>query len=292
MSATLELIRNTLARETPKLGEIVWWSLADARTPRADLERVWREASLPAEHLPELPSSDRSLRVAAREAAVGQTDRLLRLAKADEDETVFAVVHEDRPGDGSVAYTQEARIVLDRRADVFSSDDPSHEMVAAVRQRYEALRVTHTVDEVRRAVLRTLQSFAAVTLRESGGIYWVPFPFAAKLRQLQAAVGQIGSSQLYLLAVHRSAEAEKTLSAVTRGSLESELAALAAEVEEYLAAPPERQSTLTRRLEMFDQLRSRAGLYETVLKTNLDGVRQQLNGLTSSVESMLADRAA
>ena len=148
-------------------------------------------------------------------------------------ETVYAVVHEDRPGDGSVAYKQEARIVLDRRADVFSSDDPSHEMVAAVRQRFEALRVTHTADEVRRAVVRTLQSFAAVTLRESGGIYWVPFPFAAKLRQLQAAVEKIGSSQLYLLPVHRTREAEKTLSAVAKGSLESELAALAAEVEEF-----------------------------------------------------------
>ena len=291
MSA-IELIRNTLVRDTPHLGDIVWWTLADARTPRADLEQVWRDAGLAAEYLPELPSSDRSLRVAAREAAVGQTDRLLRLAKADESETVFAVVHEDRPGDGTVAYTQEARITLDRRADVFSSDDPTHEMVAAVRHRFEILRLTHTVDEIRRAVLRSLQSFAAVTLREGGGVYWVPFLFSAQLRRLQAAIAQIGSSQIYLLPVHRNGDAEKTLSAVAKGSLEAELAALSVEVEEFLAAPPERQSTLTRRLEMFDDLSARAGLYEMVLKGNLDGIRQKLENLTSSVESMLADRAA
>ena len=97
---------------------------------------------------------------------------------------------------------------------------------------------------------------------------------------------------MHLLPVHRNGDAEKTLSAVAQGSLEAELAALSVEVEEFLAVPPERESTLTRRLETFDELRARAALYETVLKGSLGGVRQQLDNLTSSVESMLADRAA
>jgi hypothetical protein len=288
----LELIRSALTRETLHLGDVVWWELTDARTSCAQLEKIWRDAGLPAEHLPEPPSSERSLRVAAREAQVGLPDRLLRLAKVADDEVVFAVVHEQRPGDGSVVYTQEARVALDRRTDALVSDDASNEVVAAVSNRFETLRHTYTVDEVRRAVIRTLQSLAAVTLRQGGGVYWVPTPFSGRLRQLQAAVANIGSSQMFLLPIHRSADAEKTLSAVARGSIEEELAVLSAEVEEFLAAPPERQSTLTRRLEMFDELRARAGLYETVLKSSLDGVRQQLDTMASSVESLLADRAA
>jgi hypothetical protein len=83
MSA-IELIRNTLVRDTPHLGDIVWWTLADARTPRADLERVWQGAGLPVEYLPDMASSDRSLKVAMRETQVIHSDRLLRLAKADD----------------------------------------------------------------------------------------------------------------------------------------------------------------------------------------------------------------
>jgi hypothetical protein len=120
----------------------------------------------------------------------------------------------------------------------------------------------------------------------------VPSPFSGRLQELQLAVSKIGASELRRLPVHRSLDAETTLSAVVKGSIEAELTSLGAEVEEFLAAPPERQSTLTRRLEMFDELRARAGLYEMVLNGNLQGVRQQLNSLTSSVESMLADRAA
>jgi hypothetical protein len=68
-------------------------------------------------------------------------------------------------------------------------------------------------------------------------------PFAAKLRQLHAAVAQIGSSRVYLLPVDRNGDAEKTLSPVMQGALEAELATLAADVEEFLATPPEREST-------------------------------------------------
>lgn len=288
----LELIRSALTRETPHLGDVVWWELTDARTSCTSLEKVWRDAGLPAKHLPDPPSSERSLRVAAREAQVGLADRLLRLAKVADDEVVYAVVHEQRPGDGTVVYTQEARVALDRGADTLVSDDPTNEIVAAISNRFEMLRHTYTVDEVRRAVIRTLQSFAAVNLRVGGGVVWVPSPFSGRLRQLQDAVANIGTSQMFLLPIHRSADAERTLSAVVRGSLEEELSGLAVEIEEFLATPPERESTLTHRLEAFDDLRARAALYETVLKSNLDGVRQQLNGLTSSVESMLADRAA
>jgi hypothetical protein len=288
----LELIRTALTRETPKLGDVVWWELTDARTSCAQLEQVWREAGLAADHLPDPPSSERSLRVAAREAQVGLADRLLRLAKVADDEVVYAVVHEQRPGDGTVVYTHEARVALDRRADTLVSDDPTNEIVAAVSNRFETLRHTHTVDEVRRAVIRTLQSLAAVNLRVGGGVVWVPSPFSGRLRQLQAAVAKIGASQMFLLPIHRSVDAERTLSAVARGSLEDELSGLAAEVDEFLAAPPERESTLTRRLEVFDDLRSRAALYATVLRSNLDGVLLRLDTLASSVESMLADRAA
>ena len=51
----------------------------------------------------------------------------------------------------------------------------------------------HTPDDVRRALVKTLASCAAVTLRDHGGVYWVPAPFADTLRRLQIAVAGIGA---------------------------------------------------------------------------------------------------
>ena len=123
--------------------------------------------------LPELPTEERALKAAAKESQVGHVDYLVRLGKEDPAEVVFAIVHESREADGSLSYTQEARVRLDRIREHLVTDSPSHQLVAAICSGFERLRLTHTTDDVRRAVTKTLRSFCAVPLRESGGIYWV-----------------------------------------------------------------------------------------------------------------------
>ena len=75
----LEKIRSTLARGGAHLGDIVYWTLADARIDRSALEKVWTGAQLPPEFLPEPPTAEKAFKAAAREGALGQADRLIRL---------------------------------------------------------------------------------------------------------------------------------------------------------------------------------------------------------------------
>ena len=292
MSA-LSLVKNALAgKGTDHLGDLVWWSLADARIDRASLTSIWSDAGLPSELLPEEPNAERAFKSAIREAQVGQPGRLLRLAVDTEVEVVFGVVREDRHTNGTLDYHQEARVSLDRHREQLTSDAPGHDLVADVTRRFAILKTTHVADDVRRTLVRTLETFAAVTLRPSGGIYWAPAPYATQLRQLQTAIQRIGQSTVSVLPVHRSAEAEATLAKVARGSIEDELAMLAAEIEGFVTAPPERASTLQRRLEAFEILRDRAKLYRSVLSIQVTDLEQQLGRMTASVESMLIAKAA
>jgi len=70
----------------------------------------------------------------------------------------------------------------------------SHDIARAVLAGFRTLRTTHTADDVRRAIVKALGKWAAVTLRDGGGIYWVPSVYAAELRRLQGAVEKIGAS--------------------------------------------------------------------------------------------------
>lgn len=289
---SFDLIRKTLPITGEHLGDMLWWSLADARTDRLTLESLWARANLPMELLPESPMAEKAIKTAVREAQVGHHDRLVRLGKEDNSEILYAVVREDRQNDGSLNYYTEARMTLHRRREVFSSDWPSHDIVSAVESRFRLYRTTHTADDVRRTVVRTLHSFAAVTLRDVGGVYWVPAPYADHVRRLQAAIEQIGTSRVYLLPINRSPEAERTLGEVAWGSLEEELAALQAEIEAFLAAPPERASTLTRRLDAYQALQAKARLYSTLLKTEVHDLDAKLNKLSGSVEHLLNQKAA
>jgi hypothetical protein len=286
----LKLIKSALAKGD-HIGDLVWWSLSEARVDRVRLTVVWDEAGLPPELLPEPPSAEKAFKAAIKEATVGQHGRLIRLAVETPNEIVYGVVQENRHGNGTLDYHQEARVTLDRNRDQLSSDVPGHDLVFEVMRRFEVLKTTHVADDVRRAITRTLDTLAAVMLRPSGGVYWVPAPFAAKVRQLQVAVQKIGLSTMSVLPVHRSAEAEQTLGEVAKASIEDELAALRTEIDGFVALPPERTSTLERRLEAFAALRDRAKLYRSVLAVTVVDLDHQLGNMAATVEALIHQKA-
>lgn len=288
----LEELKATLARGGEHMGDLVWWALADARIERAQLERNWTGAGLAPELLPEPPTAEKALKTAVRDVQVGQQGRLIRLGKEEEHEIVYAIVRETRHDDGSVSFAQEARVLLDRKAGVLSNDNASHDLVSAIEAAFVALRTTHTPDDVRRSMLRVLELAAAVSLRGHGGIYWVPQKFAMQVRRLQSAVEQIGTSKVYVLPVHRSPDSERTLAVVARGALEEELSALQSEMASFLEAPPERATTLVRRIDAFEALRARAALYRDILKVRVDDLDEQLGKLTEVAEQMLEKKSA
>lgn len=274
------------------LGDVCFWGLADVRVDRATLEALWTGAGLDLALLPEEPTAEKALKAAVREAQVGQRDRLIRLGLDNDTELVFAIVRESRDLTGNVTYVQEARVHLDRSSEVITSDASSHDIVQSVIAAFRTLRTTHTSDDVRRAIVRTLGSWSAVALRDGGGIYWVPSVYMAELRRLQGAIEKIGSSKVHVLPVHQSADADRALGEIATASLETELAQLQTEIAAFVSAPPERASTLTRRLEVFDGLRNRARLYRSILSVQVADLDAELDRMASTVGRLLAQKAA
>jgi len=289
---TLDKLTSALNKGGNHLGDLIWWTLAEARIDRSTLENIWASAQLAPEYLPDPPTAEKALKSAVREAALGQPDRLIRLGKEDEGEIIFAVVRETKHEDGSVTYQQETRVILDRQVESVSFDIPGHDLAAAITSRFGELRSTHMADDVRRSMMKVLDACAAVTLRDHGGVYWVPAPYAETVRRLQGAIEKIGSSRVYLLLVHASADANRTLGDAAKVAIEDELAALKAEVDGFMASPPDRPSTLVRRLDAFEGLQARANLYRDVLQVHVQDLEATLSGLTTTVETLLNQKAA
>jgi hypothetical protein len=288
----LSKLQSVLAQGGHHLGDVIFWQLADARVDRTTLERLWKDAGLDVGLLPEEPTAERALKQSVREAQVGQRDRLIRLGLDTETEIVFAVVREHRDEQGNVSYHQEARVHLDRSTEAITTDTHAHEIVKAVLASYAVLRTTHTADDVRRAIVKALGSWSAVALRDGGGIYWVPSVYASELRRLQSAIEKIGASRVHVLPVHQSADADRALGEIAAASLEAELGQLQGEIAAFVTAPPDRVSTLTRRLDAFEALRNRARLYRSILSVQVTDLDGQLDQMASTVDGLLAQRKA
>ena len=91
------------------VGDLLWWSLDDARISATKLAQVWTSSGLSPKLLPEAPTPEKALKTACREQAVGRSDYLIRLGKEDGYELVFAVVREEKDASGNVRHAQEAR---------------------------------------------------------------------------------------------------------------------------------------------------------------------------------------
>jgi hypothetical protein len=92
--------------------------------------------------------------------------------------------------------------------------------------------------------------------------------------------------------VHESQDASRALGAIATASLEAELAQLQGEIAAFVSMPPERTSTLTRRLEAFAALRERAKLYRSVLAITVTDLDRQLDEMSTRVEGMIHQKAA
>lgn len=287
MNAALNQLIGVLANGGTHVGDLCWWGLTNANIDRKTLELMWNHTGLASSLLPEPPTLTKAFKLAARETQVGLVDTLIRPVIDDSSSVVFAVVHEQKLAEGFLQYTQEAKIVLDVLQGTLRTDSPAHSLVNAVQMRFDELKNTHTADDVRRTITRTLQSFSSVLLRENGGVWWIPSPYSDALRRLQSCIEGIGSSKMYLLPIHESADAQRTLGDAAQRSLEAELVQLKEEVEAFVGCPPERTSTLVRRLESFDELRARAELYRDVLSIRVADLDVTLDSLSRSIESLL-----
>jgi hypothetical protein len=292
MEKQLDLIRHHTNHGGQPLGDLLWWELAAASVRRPDLIKLWVQGGLPAELLPEPPTAEKAFKTAARETQVGHPDRLLRLAMENELEVVYGIVSEKRDGIGGLEYQQEARITLSRQSDIVHSDQPGDSMVQKLVARFEELKTMHTTDDIRRTITKTLDSFAAVTLRQTGGVYWVPAPYAAALRKLQGVIELLGASRMHLVPITATKEGQAALAQAAKASIEEELAALQIEMQQFLATPPERASTLMRRLDHFADLRRRASLYQTVLQAQVVGLSENLTAMEGQVRGLLDEKRA
>lgn len=201
----------------PATGVVTYWQLA-GRTERARLEAAWAKAGLPADALPPKTTP----RVALQRALAEFVDRDT-LVRPSEDPMTFAVLKREKDSRGKPVYITEweARLASPDTADPICalpdgtevSEDIAETVVLAFRRE---LRTIHHHD-----ISKWLVDWAckchAVSLRESGGFYYIPDSHAATWRAVSDALSSASRSKVYEIAAMSSDKAaEAVIDALTR----------------------------------------------------------------------------
>jgi hypothetical protein len=280
---------NALARGE-HLGTLCWWALNGATISHETLVDKARIASLDERYLPKAIKPVAAFRRAWRHAArCCPRGMMLREIGETPERIVVGLVREDADVErAQLDYDVVGRITFEKATDVLTVHAPNE--VTSEVQRLYAHHHDHGSEDIR-GMLTGLMREAGVSIREAGGVYFVPPSFASTLAAMVQVVEGIGHNRVFTLPIADVGDAKATLADVARQTLDDEIRALEAELEAFAESGADtRDSTLARRLQRFDELRARVALFSGCLSFKAEALVAKIGGLQEDLRDKLNGR--
>ena len=269
------------------LGTLFWWDLGNNRVEHKRLVERADAAGLDRALLPPAVKATTAFRRAWRAAArrIGD-DLLLREIADTPDQIVVAVVleHHDVPN-LDLRYQVLARATVSKKTEATAvlEQHPILDGLGALFEHYSAV----TTEDVRAMVL-TFVRRSGLSIRNAGGVYFIPPALSETLRALGQLLPEIGQNTVWTLPVADLGDASVTLGALARDTLDAEITAVEADLAAFDARDVEtRDSTLQRRLKKFEELRGRTNLMAGALSVRADVLHEKLVMLEGEVKRRL-----
>ncbi len=274
------------------LGTLIWWSLNDNRIDWKELQELVQDKSFDEEHMPKAVRPTGAFRRAWRELAgkLQQEGLLLRQIRDSEIGILLGLVEETKDSvNESLDYELDVTFGFDKKTGLLTkSGTEDHPVFDKLRAAY-AHHLALTTQDIR-SMVTSFARLRGVSLRESGGVYFIPRDFQKSLDALGEVLHSFGSNSLYQLPLYESPSSKSVLTQVAKLSLDEEIRRVKEELEKFLAEGKEsktRDSTLKRRLDTFEKLRSRVRTFAGLLSFQSDSLTDQLQEMTEQVRKSL-----
>jgi hypothetical protein len=274
MSGSMDTIEGVtvVTEHVGNAGAVVMWSMR-GDTSIDELAAAWTEQGLDAGWLPQPPTPVTALRRAIGELK-GPT-RIVRPTQAG-----WALFDEKAAGtEDELAFTTALKAKVDKvgRLTVTGGTEDERAQMHAAFAKYADHLGTQDVSAWLAAMVWRA---SAVSLRPTGGVYFVP-AFAMPLwERIVRAVKTSSSHNVYAIPALRN---EDIVAAVTEG-LEKEATEAVEAIEAELAAKTDmKRAPLERRIKTTETIEAKLSSYEKLLGTQLDMMRAKVEAVRAEI---------
>ena len=139
-----------------------------------------------------------------------------------------------------------------------------------------------TTEDIRKVILEYIRDQRGVTLRESGGIYFVPCETAA----LDTFLNEVGGT-LYALPMLDCGSAKKQMYEIVKYEIETQFETLAEEIKHLASKGKTSELVFKRRLEEFKELRQKTEAYRDLLKVDADVLETKITEIEDEVRESI-----
>jgi hypothetical protein len=315
--------------QLPLISFAVLWRLEGIRVSHPDLEQALQSAGFE-KYLPDPPMPRVALRRALAEwiKTKHQTARALQLQLGDEDQEengggrrrtlirvidragsehlVYALVAEDIDFSAlGLSYGTALRILLNKKTGEMICTTDAEGLIDAQREsqqvtdelmpywrQYRDLFIARDLSQMVREIIDGMN---AVSLRQAGGVYFVPESerdSLSRLRQLIAGIPRSAGPGSFVcaLGVPDAVEAKRGLSKAVHAGLLDEINSLRGDLGRLGESGDRlREKTIAQRLVIYKRLKAKAEMYQDLLGMRQDEVRAEIAGLEREALNLLAE---
>lgn len=192
--------------DTDYLGRIIWYTFGEMLVPRDDLVKQFHELGIPEKYLPPEVQQKGAWKRACKKLEhkeeeviedVGEklvTEYMTRKVDAD---TRIIVKEVRRTDKGQLDYKKLVRFEFNSEDDIkFEPLDASFDVASdwydRMLDRYEILRESYEARHIRNNVRNTINKLNPVSMRQSGGVYFVPEKHADLIEKLATLTRYLG----------------------------------------------------------------------------------------------------
>lgn len=261
-------------------GTICWWRLS-GEVSHNQLRECWEEANLDVEHLPEPPTTAEALMRACMEQKKARV--LVRPLKGQG----FAIVQE-QVAEKAYVSTTRAVITLSEEGDLcvegnVITQENLEILHTTLGKAFERHKASLAPIDISNWVIGLLHQLGATSLRERGGIYFIPQPQVAAWNSVVAILRQISNHKFFCVPAMRSEEAV----AAILDSVEREAKAIAEAVKEDLQGKDLGAKALRRREQRLMEIDTKLAKYEQLLGCKSDSFHELISEVSASVSLAL-----
>jgi hypothetical protein len=271
-----KIAAGTIQSKLPFLGFAVWWTIHMGIELNGKQLLDLLTKTIGAQFMPPEPSKRRALRTALEAV---EREGLIRQIRNDAGVIAYILAREETDRKNiDLDLVKENIIVFDTVKGTLDVR-MAHKKDEIIKL-FDKYRNLYTEDMIRKIALRYLNSVGAVTMRDTGGIYFVREQEAhdALKSYIQAA-----GCKFYSVPVPDVEAAKATMYEVIKTELERDLELAAEDVKEQTSKKDIRTDVLQTRIERFKLLRNKTEMYRDLLAADIEGLTSKLQGLSGEV---------
>jgi hypothetical protein len=260
----------------PLLGYCVYWSISELNIPYAEFIQKMAAAGLDTDYARPVQAKSALIK-ALRSETKGRKESFHRNILDDKTRSAFAIVGSNvNTTTIDVAFQTETKAIIDKETKQVTIEGYNQQ---ALRDKFEAFKGTYTGDHFRRVTLDIIKTGCqGITIRERGGVYFVPSTHLEAFEKLQTLFSQFPGCSIDVIPVIDTAQAKKSMWKALTGEVEEDIKTLKEDLEKLDEAS---DRSVKIRLARYEVLKSKVENYEILLQGTAGALKSELDSLTN-----------